>query len=107
MVVVAKTRSVRTEADLRAFGKNVTNARKLHGLTTTLLAERAGISRPTLRSIERGDGSPRLENVMAVLRVLNLSSDVLTATDPQLTALGRLHADQALPQRVRAPQARP
>lgn len=98
---MAKVRSVRTEAELRALGENIANARRIHGLTTTLVAERAGISRPTLRSIERGDGSVRIENVLAVMRVLGMTEMVLAATDPHPTALGRLRAEQALPKRVR------
>ena len=101
---MSKLRSVRTERDLRAFGANVARMRKIQGVTAELLAERAGVTRATLRSIERGEGSARLENVMAVLRILGQSEAVVQATDPLNTDLGRLHADESLPQRVRVPR---
>jgi transcriptional regulator with XRE-family HTH domain len=96
-----KVTSPRTARDLRDLGENVAAMRKVHGLTAELLAERAGITRGTLRSIERGDGSAQLGNVMAVLRVLGLASSVVAATDPMATDLGRARMAEGLPQRVR------
>jgi transcriptional regulator with XRE-family HTH domain len=98
---MAKLRSARTERDLHVLGENLARLRKVQGVTAELLAERAGVTRATLRSIERGEGSARLENVMAVLRVLGQSDAVVRATDPLSTELGRLHAEESLPQRVR------
>lgn len=98
---MSKLRSVRTERDLRVFGANIARMRKIQGVTAELLAERAGVTRATLRSVERGEGTARLDNVMAVLRVLGQSEAVVQATDPMTTDLGRLHADESLPQRVR------
>lgn len=103
---MANVRSIRTERDLRAFGENVARMRKVQGITAALLADRAGVTRATLRSIERGEGAARLENVMAVLRVLGMSDAVVHATDPLTTELGRLRADEALPQRVRTRTSR-
>lgn len=96
-----KVSSARTARDLRDLGENVSTMRKVHGLTAELLAERAGVTRGTLRSIEHGDGSAQLGNVMAVLRVLGLSSAVIAATDPTSTDLGRARMAEGLPQRVR------
>jgi transcriptional regulator with XRE-family HTH domain len=104
---VAKLRSARTERELRVLGENLAHMRKVQGVTAELLAARAGVTRATLRSIERGEGSARVENVMAVLRVLGLSDAVVRATDPLSTDLGRLHAGESLPQRVRTRRATP
>ncbi len=93
--------SRRTERDLRAFGENVRGWRKVLGLTAEAVAERAGITRTTLRSIETGEGSVRLENAFAVLRILGQAESVILATDPHTSELGRLRATQGLPQRVR------
>lgn len=102
---MASRTSVRTARELRAFGANIQRWRKIHGLTAQLLADRAAITRATLRSIEHGDGTARLENVFAVVRVLGLSDALIAATDPMSTDLGRLRADEQLPQRVRMPKA--
>jgi transcriptional regulator with XRE-family HTH domain len=98
---VAQRRSLKTERDLVRFGDNLLRWRKLHGLTAQLVAERAGVTRATLRSIERGEGTARLENVFAVLRVLGQSEAVIAATEPMNTDLGRANAGELLPQRVR------
>lgn len=83
------------------LGDHVRTWRKLNGLTAALVAERAGISRQTLRDVEMGTGSVSTENLLRVLRVLGILSAVVAATDPLSTDVGRLRADQALPQRVR------
>ena len=94
---MSKLRSVRTERDLRVLGANIARMRKIQGVTAELFAERAGVTRATLRSVEQGEGTARLDNVMAVLRVLGLSEAVVQATDSMTTDLGRLHADESLP----------
>ena len=86
---------------LADLGENVRTWRKLNGLTAALAAERAGINRQTLRDIETGTGTVNSENLLRVLRVLGILPAVVAATDPLSTDVGRLRADQALPQRVR------
>lgn len=98
---MAKMRSRQNERDLLQFGENLAQWRKMLGLTAELTAERAGITRATLRSIERGEGAARLENVFMVLRVLNQSEGVLQATDPMNSDIGRLWAERRIPARVR------
>jgi len=101
--VVGRTPSqvARALADL---GEHVRTWRKLNGLTAALAAERAGINRQTLRDIETGTGTVNSENLLRVLRVLGILPAVVAATDPLSTDVGRLRADQALPQRVRRRQ---
>ena len=82
---------------MRVLGANIARMRKIQCVTAELFAERAGVTRATLRSVEQGEGTARLDNVMAVLRVLGLSEAVVQATDPMTTDLGRLHADESLP----------
>lgn len=89
-----------TDRDLRAFGDSILRWRKLAGLTSQMVAERAGITRNTLRSIERGDGSARLGSVFAVLGVLGISELVVDAVEPLRTERGRMNAERMLPQRV-------
>jgi len=86
---------------IRALGRNLRDWRVIHGITAQLMAERAGISRTTLHAIESGSPAVRLENVMAVMRLLSLADAVVAATDPQNSELGRLRTTRPLPQRVR------
>ena len=48
----------------RELGEHVTTWRKLQGLSTTILAERAGIAGGTLRSIEHGAGTASSESLV-------------------------------------------
>lgn len=98
---MATRRSLANERDLRVFGESIARWRKVLSLTAETAAERAGVTRATLRSIERGDGTARLENVFMVLRVLHLTEAVLAATDPLNTDVGRARLTELLPRRVR------
>jgi transcriptional regulator with XRE-family HTH domain len=86
---------------LRALGTHIGNWRKLQRLTAAEVAERAGISRDTLRAIEQGKGTASTENLLRVLRILGILDGMVTAADPYRTDLGRLRADEILPKRVR------
>ncbi|HEV3379401.1 MAG TPA: helix-turn-helix transcriptional regulator [Trebonia sp.] len=86
---------------LRVLGEHVSNWRKLQRLTAAQVAERAGVSRDTLRAIEQGRGTASTENLLRVLRVLGILDGVITAADPYQTDIGRLRADENLPKRVR------
>ena len=54
------------------LGIELQRARKQNALTQEQLAELAGISERTLRSIERGVGNPSIEAVLSVANVLGL-----------------------------------
>ena len=86
---------------LAELGQDVLNWRKLNGLTAAQVADRAGIAPRTLRSLEQGKGSISLENTLRVLRALGLLELLTTALDPYESSVGRLRADELLPQRVR------
>ena len=65
------------------------------------MADRAGISRTTLRRLEHGDPGVRLETFLDVVRVLGAVDRLVTALDPYETDLGRARASEILPKRVR------
>jgi transcriptional regulator with XRE-family HTH domain len=87
---------------LRLMGTHISNWRKLQRLTAAQVAERAGISRDTLRAIEQGKGTTNTENLFRVLRILGVLDGVVAAADPYQTDVGRLRADEILPRRVRS-----
>lgn len=87
---------------LRVMGTHVSNWRKLQRLTAAQVAERAGISRDTLRAIEQGKGTASTENLFRALRILGILDNVVAAADPYQTDVGRLRADEILPRRVRS-----
>ncbi len=64
------------ERRLRALGERVRLARLRRRITATLLAERAGMSRPTLRAIERGDPGVTLGSIANGLHSLGLDADL-------------------------------
>jgi transcriptional regulator with XRE-family HTH domain len=67
------------------LGQNIKLARKRRKLTTTQVAERAGIDRTTLYYIEQGKESVAIGSYFNVLRVLNLHEDFLKiAADDEL-----------------------
>jgi len=85
----------------RQFGTHVTTWRKLLGLTAQQVADRAGISRGTLRRVETGDAGVNFAAVLSVARSLGILDDLISSIDPYASDLGRLRADERLPQRVR------
>lgn len=99
-----KRTSTSVDDSLVALGRSVRDWRKVHGLTAQLLADRAGITRGTLRAIETGSGAPRIENLMAVLDAMGLADVVVEALDPLATSLGRARIDRLSHERVRTPR---
>ena len=91
----------KVKAAARDIGEQLAAWRKLQGLTVTQVAERAAIARGTLRRIETGDSGVSLEAFLKVSRSLGILEEIVTATDPYETDLGRARADQVLPKRVR------
>ena len=92
-----------TEKILEQMGLQIKYARLRRKLTSELVAERAGISRATLVSIEKGSHSVAMGCYAAVLHELNyMDKDLLlVAKDDEL---GRKLQDLDLPVRQRAPR---
>lgn len=66
----------RAQKQLIALGLRLRLARKRRKLGTELFAERMGVSRETLRRLEKGDASIAMGTFMRALRVLGLDSDL-------------------------------
>jgi transcriptional regulator with XRE-family HTH domain len=85
---------------LRELGENIRLARLRRGFSMELVAERAGMSRTTLRAVERGEPGVTLGSYANVLHSLGLHDDFgLLARDDEL---GRKLQDAKLPVRRRA-----
>jgi len=93
--------SARTRRAAAVIGEHLVAWRKLQGLTATQVAERANISRPTLRRVEHGDAGVSMEAFLQVARALGQLDRIVDALDPYETDLGRAQADAVLPKRVR------
>ena len=93
----------KTQAILAQMGEQIRLARLRRHLSSELVAERAGISRMTLSSIEKGNPSVAIGSYAAVLHALNgMDTDLLLiAKDDEL---GRKLQDLELPTRRRAPK---
>lgn len=91
----------RTKRAATELGAHLSAWRKLLGLTAEQVAERAGITRTTLRRLEQGEPSVSWETFLNVTRVLGQLDRVVQSLDPFETDLGRARADQQLPRRVR------
>lgn len=89
---------------LRDISSSVSQWRRLRGLTQAQVAERAGVSRGVVRRLEAGDGGVSVENMLRILRALGISELVRDALDPLRSDIGRLRAEQRLPERVRRRQ---
>lgn len=87
---------------LRELGDNIRTARLRRGFSMALVAERAGMSRPTLRAVERGEPGVTLGSYANALHGLGLHEDLaLVAADDEL---GRKLQDAKLVTRRRAPK---
>ena len=62
---------------LKTAGENIKLARLRRKITTTMLAERAGIGRMTLRKVENGKSNVTLSVYASVLFCLGLEKDLL------------------------------
>ena len=79
---------------LAAFGERILLARKRRKLTTTAVAQRAGLSRTSLYKVEAGDAGVTMGSYLRVLAALGLDKDfdALAADDK----VGRRLQDLAL-----------
>jgi transcriptional regulator with XRE-family HTH domain len=87
---------------LAEMGENIRLARLRRKFSTIIVAQRAGISRNTLRSIERGDPSVTFGAYVNVLVCLGLEKDLKQIALDDI--LGRKLQDANLPTKARAPR---
>ena len=92
-----------TEEILRTMGEQIKLARLRRNLSVELVAARAGISRASLWSVEKGSPSVAIGIYAAVLHALNnMDKDFLLVAKDDI--MGRRLQDLNLPVRKRAPK---
>jgi transcriptional regulator with XRE-family HTH domain len=89
---------------LKGVGENIKLARLRRKITATMLAERAGISRVTLRKVENGENGVTMGIYAVVLFCLRLEKDLqhLAGDDPlgrRLQDAELTHTKQRVPKR--------
>ncbi|SEQ79535.1 helix-turn-helix domain-containing protein [Microlunatus flavus] len=97
----SRERPVRVERSAAELGRHLLTWRKLQNLTAEQVAERAHVTRTTLRRLEHGEPGVGLDVFLGVARALGQLDRVVTALDPYETDLGRARAEETLPERVR------
>ncbi|GAA1777908.1 helix-turn-helix transcriptional regulator [Leucobacter iarius] len=86
---MVKRTSPARRRQLERLGEHVRAWRQLQGLSAAELARRAHVTRDTLRALEEGTGSPRLDSVMAVVSALGFAEHFVNGADPLDTESGR------------------
>jgi transcriptional regulator with XRE-family HTH domain len=94
--------TTRSRKILENLGENIKLARLRRKLSSAQVAERAGISRPTLSAIEKGTPGVSIGLYVQVLFVLGLADDFLKVANDDV--LGRKLQDIGLITKKRAPK---
>ena len=86
---------------LRKLGRDIRDARLRRRIPTTILAERASVSRTTLNKVENGDPGVSLGIYATLLFVLGLVDRIGDLADAKNDTVGRELEEENLPQRIR------
>ena len=92
---------MRVQRALQKLGADIRDARVRRRISTSVMAERALISRNTLRKIERGDPGTAIGFYASALFVLDLSHRLGEIVDVTTDDLGLALSGRDLPKRVR------
>ena len=87
---------------LAKLGEDIRNARLRRRITTTTMAERAFITRMTLRKVERGDPGVGLGIYATVMFVLGLTPRIADLADSRADDVGLQLEEERLPKRIRS-----
>ena len=91
---------------LAKLGEDIRSARLRRRIPTTVMAERAFITRMTLGKVERGDASVSRGMYAVVLFVLGLTPRLGELADARSDAVGLQLEEEQLPKRIRLPRKR-
>jgi hypothetical protein len=88
---------------LAKFGQDIRSARLRRRITTTMMAERAFITRTTLRKVESGNPGVSLGIYATVMFVLGLTQRLADLADTRGDDVGLQLEEERLPKRIRQP----
>lgn len=86
---------------LRKLGQDMRTARRRRRIKAAILAERAGISSPTLRKIEKGEPGVSMGMYARVLFSLGMIERLAELADVRNDDLGLMLEEEKLPARIR------
>lgn len=86
---------------LKKFGADLRAARKRRPIQVATMAERMGVSEPTLRKIENGDPSVQFGHVAQALFVLQMLDGLGDLASVSKDDIGQMLEEERLPQRIR------
>ncbi len=87
---------------LAKLGADIRSARLRRRIATTTMAERAFITRMTLRKVERGDPGVALGIYATVMFVLGLTPRLADLADSRADEVGLQLEEERLPKRIRS-----
>jgi transcriptional regulator with XRE-family HTH domain len=91
---------------LAKLGQDIRSARLRRRISTTTMAERAFITRPTLRKAEHGDPGVALGIYATIMFVLGLTSRLADLADTRSDEVGLQLEEEHLPKRIRQPRTK-
>lgn len=86
---------------LKNLGSDLRAARKRRLIQVATMAERMGVSEPTLRKIENGDPTVQFGHVAQALFVLQMVDGLAELASVSKDDLGQMLEEERLPQRIR------
>ncbi len=90
---------------LAKLGNDLRTARLRRRIPTTLMAQRAFITRTTLGKVEKGDPGVSLGIYATVLFILGMSARLEELADARADAVGLQLDEERLPKRIRRPRS--
>lgn len=67
--------------DLKSIGERISNQRKLVGITQERLAEQMEVSIQMISNLERGVKAIKIDNLVKLSRILNVTTDYILTGD--------------------------
>ena len=88
---------------VKKLGLDIKDARLRRGLPASIIAERAGISKPPMVKVEKGDHGVSIGIYASVLQALGLLDGLTDIADPKNDPTGSATSLERLPKRVHLP----
>ncbi|TFC96021.1 MULTISPECIES: helix-turn-helix transcriptional regulator [Cryobacterium] len=93
---MVQRRSVRQQRMLKDFGAHLKRWRTVNNMAASDVADRASVTRETLRNVESGTGTARMDSLFAILAALGILDEVVEAANPYNSEVARVRIDEIL-----------